>query len=263
MKILKQFFYFLFALIIVYYIYSISLMLLKIGFKDASRDFYFGTLLIYLTIPLVHSLKLKRKIDVVALDTYEKIDKSIKVLGDKTNRLSDVILKTDKLEVKVQNIIITEKGLFNIVRCNYDGTILIEDDFTWTKREKRGLKQLKSPVEEIRRNREILSKVLEEEKIVDLIIMMDDRVELTDEKNCKVDIIRYNDIGNYIMNYNTNREYDEEEIYDKIYPLIYKVAEIKEDRGIYHKFLESKWKYRGRVFIFFIFFIFYLKNLIV
>lgn len=262
MKIIKQIFYFIIALSVIYYVYLISIMLAKVGFKEISRDFYFASLSIYLAVPLLKSLKLKRGIDLYAVDTLEKINKNIKVLGDETNRLSDVILKKDNIERKIDNIIITEKGIFNIVRCNYKGQIYAKDDKTWYIKSKKEFKKVKSPIDEIIINRELLSAEIEEEKILDLIIMMNDRVDIEGESNCSVDIIRYNEIGDYIINYSTERDYNEEELYDKIYPLIYKFQEIKNDKNIYKRFVENKWKYRGRVFISLISFIFYLKNIL-
>lgn len=262
MKIIKQIFYFIIALAMIYYIYVISIMLAKVGFKDISRDFYFASLSIYLAVPLLKSVKLKKDIDIYALDTLEKINKSVKILGDETNRLNDVILKKDNIERKIDNIIITDKGIFNIVRCNYKGQIYAKDDKTWYINKKKKLEGVKSPIDNIIKNRELLSTEIEGEKILDLIIMMNDRADIEGENNCSVDIIRYNEIGNYIMNYSTERDYNEEQLYDKIYPLIYKFQEIKSDKNIYKRFIENKWKYRGRVFISLISFIFYIKNII-
>ena len=62
-------------------------------------------------------------------------------------------------------------------------------------------------------------------------------------------IIRHYELANYIENYNESEMFDEVELYDKLYPLIYKEKNINNERLSYERFLDIKWSLRSRILV--------------
>lgn len=258
----KRVFYAFVTLLVVFMIYRMSVLLLILGLKEASRQLFFITLSLYLFIPLIKSFKFKGY-NVESAEIRRKIKKIYKgIKDDKVTTLQGITLKSDKKSIDIDSLILTPKGVFNIAFCNEKGRILVKEFNSWVKLT-RGDKELEitSPINIIRRNREMLSKVFKEEEIIDLIVMVNDRADVEEEEISSVPIIRYDDIADYIENYTSEDEYDSEELYDKLYPLIYKTEDLDKDLKFYEKYLDNKWQYRSRLTIISFGFIFYIMRI--
>lgn len=247
MRNFKKVIYILTALIIIYYIYAISVMLLKVGFKSASRDFFFFTLSIYLLIPLIKNIKYKRDISEELILTY-KINKSInKIKDNNITKLQGVTIKNNNGEASFPCIITTNNGIFNIVFCKYKGSIIVREDNNWFEKYKKDmLIKVISPINAIRKNRHILKENFNEDEIIDLIVMTNNYVDINEEEISSVPIVKIKDLGSYIENYESEEEYKEEDIYNKLYPAIYKEKNIDTEINIYNKYLDNMWQYRSR-----------------
>lgn len=247
--------------IFVYFIYMVSIILYKIGFDGASRDFFFIVLSAYLCLPLLKYLKIKKEILDKNLEENEKIIYEIKEFQEDADILEGVLLKDDSDELKIENLIITKYGVFNIVKCNYVGRISIKEN-RWYRKYGRELREIPSPIMEVRKNRAYLSKIFDEEQIIDVIVMVKDRVFVKDEKNSDVPVIRYSDLSSFIINYEGNIEWNKENLYDRLYKRIIKVNNIMEEEKTYNKFIDNRWSIRGRITFISSFFILYIIRVI-
>ena len=265
MKVIKRIFYTLTALVLVYMVYLMSITLLKVGFNSASKDFFFITLSIYLAVPLIKIIKDKRNIPKDAVIT-NKMKKTLKQLNDDNiTKLQGVTIKYNNLKEYVDSIVITQNGLFNIVFCNYRGDILIKKNDAWFKESSNEAKEIVSPLDKIKRNRKVLNKRLNADEIIDVIVMTDAFSDVYEEESSSVPIVRYDDFVNFISEYISDIKYDEEELYDKLYPLIHKEKDLQKETALFERYLENRWQYRSRVAIisfFVMFYIFKITNFI-
>ena len=251
-----------FTLLIIFMIYRISILLLILGLKGASRQIFFISLSILIFIPLLKNIKFKGY-DVESAEINRKINKVYKKFKDSNiTRLQNITLKHDKRSIKVDSLIISEKGVFNIAYCNEKGHIVIKENNIWVKRNRRGIdEEITSPIKSIRQNREILRNIYNEDEVIDLIVIVNDRSDFEEEVS-SVPIIRYDDIEYYISNYESEEIYDSEELYDRLYGLKFKTENIEDDLKIYNKYLDYKWQYRSRLAIVSFCFLFYIIKVI-
>ncbi|MBD7909917.1 nuclease-related domain-containing protein [Clostridium cibarium] len=259
-SIVKRGVSFLYAFITVYFIYSLSIVLLKVGFDGASREIFFSTLAIYLSIPIVNYNKAKGNIVSGLIEENYKITKEVEKLKEKANIMEGVILKDRKSDFKIENIVVTNRGVFNIVKCNYKGDLEIKKNNRWYKHSRNGINEVISPITEVRKNRNYLAKILDEEFIIDLIVIVNDRAFLIGEENSDVPVVRSDELYNYISEYLVEEEINEDKIYDKIYEKVIKVNNIQEEKELYNKFVDNIWTFRGRLIFISVFFVLYLFN---
>lgn len=249
LNIFKRIFYVFSTLFLVYIVYKISILLLLVGLDTMSREFFLLVLGIYLVIPLAKNLKLRTS-DLNCIEINNNVSRVCKKIKDsKTTSLLGLTLKYNNIEEYVDAIIINKHGVFNIVFCDYKGNIVVSEYNSWKRVKKRTEEQLLSPINKIRENRELLSKVYNEEEINDLIVMVDESVDVTEEENSSVPIVMYIDLADYIDNFNSEEIYDEDELYDKLYPMISRERELQQDNKLLQKYLDYKWQYRSRVTI--------------
>lgn len=262
MKTIKQIFYLLYEIIIVYYVYSISILFLKIGFSEISKDMFFIFLVMFLLLPLAKSLKIGKNIKLLSIENEYKINEKIKKIKN-INKLYNPVLKVKKDKENLDNIIITKKGVFNIVKSNLKGKIKIENDNEWYKKIGGKYIKIESPILKIKKFRKILRRAFSEDIIYDVIVMMEDRVTIEEENNTNAPIISYNELDKFIKNYNADEIYEPDELYDKLYPYIYENKDNSKEISIYNKYVEAKWKYRGRLAVVLISIVFYIKNVLI
>lgn len=247
--------------LLVYFIYIVSIILFKVGFDAASRDFFFITLAAYLISPLLKYIKIKNDVLGENLEENERITYEGKQLSEDVDMLEGVLLKYKNNEFKIDNLIITKKGVFNIVKCNYTGRLKIKDN-RWYKIYGGSLSEIPSPVSEIRKNRAFLSKIYNEDQIIDVIVMIRDRVFVKGEESSDVPVIRYSDLSNFIENYEGDSKWDKENLYNKIYKRIIEVNNILDEDKKYNTFLDNKWVMRSRLSFISAFLILYIVRVV-
>lgn len=84
--------------IFVYFIYAISIFLFKAGLDGASRDFFFIILSVYLCLPLLRYLKIKREVLDSNLEENERVIYEIKEFCEEADILEGIILKDEEEE---------------------------------------------------------------------------------------------------------------------------------------------------------------------
>lgn len=130
-----------------------------VGLDTMSREFFLLVLGIYLVIPLVKNLRLKTS-DLNCIEINNNISRVCKKIKDsKTTSLLGLTLKYNNIEKYFDAIIINKHGVFNIVFCDYKGNIVVSEYNSWKKVNNRREETLVSPINKIRENRELLSKV--------------------------------------------------------------------------------------------------------
>lgn len=247
--------------IFVYLIYVISIFLFKVGLDGASRDFFFIILSVYLCLPLLRYLKIKKEVLDSNIEENERVIYELRDFCEEADILEGIILKDEEEELKIDNLIITKNGVFNIVKCNYTGRILIKDN-RWYRKYSKELSEIPSPITELRKNRIYLSKIFDEDQIIDVIVMVRDRVFVKGEESSDVPVMRYSDLSNFILNYEGEIQWDKESLYDRIYKKIIKVNNLMEEEKTYNKFIDNKWVMRGRLSFISAFFILYIIRMV-
>ena len=181
MNNIKRIFYAFTTTIIVFMIYRMSILLLMVGLKSTSRQLFFTTLCLYLFIPLLKNIRLKN-VDTNMCEINSKINKTYKKIKDDTiTKLQGVTLKQENTSIDIDSIVINKYGVFNIVYSEYKGNIKIKEFNNWYKVVRGGVEvPIESPIEKLRKNREMLNRVFDEDQIIDLIVMVNDRVVVED-----------------------------------------------------------------------------------
>lgn len=258
----RRVFYVITALVLVSATYYISVVMLKVGFNGASSEVFFVVLSFYLSAPLIKYNKLRRAALEGEFEGNYKINNNLKKLSILGNTIEDLTLRFNDEEVKIEKLVFTKKGIFNIVKCNYTGDIIIEKDNKWYKVNKKRKDVVLSPINIIRNYRRVLTKVFNEEEIIDLIVIVNDRFYVENEELSDVPIIRYDEILSYIEDYDGEEKYNEEKLYDSLYPSIVKTKNTIEENKLYNIFLDYKWMFRSRLAFISIFLILYILNII-
>ncbi|MBE6050336.1 MAG: hypothetical protein E7214_06665 [Clostridium sp.] len=245
-----------------YFIYIISILFLKIGLDTASGEMFVVTLSLYLCFSLVKYLRAKGDIIQNNIEDNFKISNWNKKLKDISDVMEGLDLKINNEEVHIENLIITSSGVFNIVKCNYTGDIKVEKGNRWYQLYKMNRSELMSPITELRENRKILANLFKEDEIIDVIVMVKDRVYVEGKENSDVAIIRYDELYSFLNEYSSEESLDKEELYNKIYPRLIKLNDIAEENKIYNQFINDRWIFRSRLTFISVFFILYMLNLI-
>ncbi len=259
---LKRVSYVLSSFLVGYFIYIISIMFLKIGLDGASRELFFVTLSLYLCVSFIKYLKIKSDIVKNNIEENFRISNEDKKLKNICDIMEGVELNIDDEVVHIKNLIITNNGVFNIIKSNYTGNIKIEKGNRWYNVSNRKRNELISPITELRENRKRLATIFNEDEIVDLIVMVKDRVYVEGEENSDVAIIRYEELYNYLNNYISEEILDKEDLYNKIYSRLVKVNNLEENKKIYNQFINDRWMFRSRLTCISAFFILYILNVI-
>lgn len=257
-RILKRIYYSVSALVLVYLVYFMSLVLFRVGLNNASKDFFFMAVGLYLVIPLFKLIKDNKNIPKDALVTNKIKKELLQIEEDDISKIQGVTLKYNNYKEYIDCIIINKYGLYNIVFCDYKGNIIINKNGEWIEQTIKGTKGVISPIEKIKKNRKVLAKALKEEEIIDLVVMTNAYVEINQEEASTVPIVRYDELADYINEYNSEEKFDEEELYDRIYPLIYKEKDLSKETDLFERYLDNRWQYRSRFAVISFFILFYI-----
>lgn len=230
MNIAKRIFYTFSAFCIVYFTFKVSVLFYKVGFKSAAGELFLITLCIYMAVPLIKSLKSKRLVHVNKMEIVTKINKTKTAKNKNNNLIFYASLKSNELFQESETLIITEKGVFNIVYF---------DEYS-------NAKTFEYCIESIRKTRKVLGSVIKEDSIYDIIITLkkQHKKQIT---NHSVDIINFANLDNYIDEIEINTKYNQADLYDKIYPIIYKTEDINKEDKFYQVFLDNRYQFRSRL----------------
>lgn len=259
---IKRCVYFVTAFILGYVIYEISTMFLNVGMDGASRNIFFLSLSLYLLLPIIRYGKMRNAESLDDIEYCARMNNILNNLDLNITKLQGVTLKSKDKEVTIDDLVITNKGVFNIVECKLKGFIEIEKGDKWYKNCLRTRDRIKSPIVKIRENREVLKTVLNEDEIIDIIAMVDDSVLLQGEEECGVVVLRKDELISYIEEYDGEDILSSEELYDSIYPLISDEKDLEDVKKHYNKILDNRWQFRSRFASISFFLILYIFSLI-
>ena len=260
LRYLKRTGYVFSAFILVYMVYIMSLFLLRFGFDGASRQIFFVALGVYLVLPIFKDYKDKKEYD-QEFEELRSCNKMINVLSgldDSITALQGVTLKVEDDVYLIDDIIITKKGVFNVVECNTKGSILIEDGEKWYIKRRKGKELITSPINKIRSNREVLKQVFSDDQIIDVIVMTSFGTYVEGEENSMVGVVRCDELVDYINRYDEKEKYYVEELYEKLYPIIYSDKDLKDIKEKYNNLIDNRWRFRSRLSFISIFCILYV-----
>ena len=258
----KRISFLILAFIWVYLIYYLSILMLKFGFNGASGEFFFVTLGIYLIIPLIKYNKVRKDVLEGRFEYNRKVNNNLKKIKNGALPLDGVTVKHKGEVITLDNIVINRKGIFNIVKCDYKGNIIIGKNNKWFKYFRKGKEPIPCPVVTVRKNREALSSVIEEDAIIDVIVMVHDRVSVEGDELSDVPVVRYDELDDFIKNYDGEEKWDTTKLYDNLYNIIVSTKDLVKEKKIYEAFLDYKWLFRSRLTFISIFFVLYFLNLI-
>ena len=246
---IKRIYICFFSFFLIYLVYKMSTLLLKMGLDSAATEIFYIIVSLYLGYSLIRYMQYKKSYSFDELELYNRVNKIFSKIEGKVTPLQGITLKKDEVKGELDSIVVTSKGVFNIVSCSYIGDIKIKEDGNWYKRDRRGDYMISSPINKIKKNREILSKIYNEEEIVDVVLLLSDYIE-NDELN------------DYINDYEIEDEYDESGLYDKLYVTIESEKDLDGIKSSYKKYIDAKLQFRSRLAAVSIFTILYILNII-
>lgn len=261
-KNLKRIYFCFISFLLIYLVYRMSLLLLKFGLNDAAFEIFYIVSALYLGYSLIRYIQYKKSYSFNELKLYNRVNKIFSNVEGNVTPLQGVTLKKGDNKGELDSIIITSKGVLNIVSCSYTGDLIIKKDGNWYKRDKNSDYMISSPINKIRKNRDILSKIYNEDEIIDVVLLLSDYVEIEGEENFNVPILRNDELNEYIEEYQIEEEYNTEELYDKLYPTISEEKDLEGLKSNYNKYIDTKWQFRSRLAAVSIFGILYILNLI-
>ena len=255
---IKRIYICFFSFFLIYLVYKMSTLLLKMGLDSAATEIFYIIVSLYLGYSLIRYMQYKKSYSFDELELYNRVNK----IEGKVTPLQGITLKKDEVKGELDSIVVTSKGVFNIVSCSYIGDIKIKEDGNWYKRDRRGDYMISSPINKIKKNREILSKIYNEEEIVDVVLLLSDYIEIEGEENFSVAIVKNDELNDYINDYEIEDEYDESGLYDKLYVTIESEKDLDGIKSSYKKYIDAKLQFRSRLAAVSIFTILYILNII-
>lgn len=259
---IKRIYICFFSFFLIYLVYKMSTLLLKLGLYSAATEIFYIIVSLYLGYSLIRYMQYRKSYSFDELELYNRVNKIFSKIEGKITPLQGVTLKKDEVKGELDSIIVTSKGVFNVVSCSYIGDIKIKEDGNWYKRDRKGYYMISSPINKIKKNREILSKIYDEEEIVDVVLLLSDYIEIEGEENFSVPIVKNDEINDYIDDYEIEDEYDESVLYDKLYVTIDSEKDLDGIKASYKKYIDAKLQFRSRLAAVSIFAILYILNII-
>lgn len=130
--------------------------------------------------------------------------------------LKNIYLKYNNTTQEFDNIVISPFGIFNIETKGYSGTIKINNDMTWVRKYDNKETGIGNPMFQIQRHHKILEGILEDVNIIDLIVIGNESTIIEGSENSSVPVLKHDVLLNYIENYNNDKSYNVNLIYNKI-----------------------------------------------
>lgn len=251
-----------FSFLLIYIFYKISILLLKLGLETTAFEIFYIVSALYLGYSLISYMQFRKSYSFDELEYYNRVNNIFSKIEGKVTPLQGITLSKDGVKGELDSIIVTSKGVLNVVSCSYTGDIIIKEDGNWYKSDKSGDYMITSPIGKIKKNRKILSNIYQEEEIIDVVLLLSDYVDVEGEENFFVPILQNNELNNYIEEYDIEEEYDESELYDKLYSAIDSEKDLEELKSNYKKYIDTKWQFRSKLAAVSIFGILYILNVI-
>ncbi|ATD55106.1 nuclease-related domain-containing protein [Clostridium chauvoei] len=251
------------TLIFVLIIYNISSILIDFGMISIGRRFFLIIMTLFLFIPYFKNNKKRNEIIREGLLGEEKLQNEINKLDINENKIiSNVILKNKRSKKEFDNLIITEKGIYNIKCTNIRGDIVIEKDGILKRYYNNQYNTVDSPIKEIQRESLFLKEIIEDINIMPILVITNKFVSITGKGNSKIAILTIDEINEYIVKDNLPTRYNKEELYNRVKKNIKEYSNIFSLRSKYDEFNYYSFEYKTKISISSFFILFYLLNLI-
>lgn len=262
----KKSYYLFLSIILSFFIYKFSVLFLNLGFYGVSRKFFVVAVILYLYKPLKEFVFEKGENKQSYIDSIDKkLEKEIIKIKGNCKVIYDSKLEKNEKSSKADLIILTDEGIFNIFLCTLNENAEISEDNygneIWIN--KISGKIYNTPAIIVRKNREILSTIANEENIVDLIVMTNNMIKVENKEDSIIEIISIENLHSYINNYYSEEEIEVGRTYRDIKKLIrnfkddFKQQQEKIDRLRYKGFL-----FKGRLAVIAFFLSLYLAQII-
>lgn len=259
---IKRVWFCFFSFVLIYIVYKMSLLLLRIGLESTAFEIFYIVSALYLGYSLINYMQFKKSYSFDELELYNRVNNIFGKIEGNVTPLQGVTLSKDGVKGELDSIVVTSKGVLNVVSCSYTGDIIIKEDGNWYKSDKKGDYMITSPISKIKKNREILSSIYNEEEIIDVVLLLSNYVEIEGEENFSIPILRSNELNDYIEEYSIEEQYNEDELYNKLYSAIEGEKNLEELKLNYQKYIDAKWKFRSKLAAVSIFGVAYILNVI-
>ncbi|MEG0642238.1 MAG: nuclease-related domain-containing protein [Clostridium sp.] len=260
-KYFKRGYYIVGAIIMVFIIYKVSLFFLNIGLDSVSRQLFFISMCFYLYIPLMSYVKSKSEVVKTGILEEQMVKEELEILKEGCTVLHGVYIKDGEEKIEIDSLVISDKGIFNIYVKKLSGEITIKENEVWKFKRYGNIEYSYAPIEGVKKNRRALASVVDEEKIIDLVVIAGDGVSVEGSENSSVPVVMYNDLVEYINNYETDERYDVEKLYEEFYPSLDGESTVYEKELKYEDHLNKRWIFRGRFAVVTVFLGLYLANI--
>ncbi|SFC88887.1 nuclease-related domain-containing protein [Clostridium uliginosum] len=208
----------------------ILIVIITIGCKEIanflnSKNWTIAVTIIYVGILVYILLKdlfiAKRKDKMIRIAGEEgesKVKNVLKSLDKKSYKvMSGFYLKGNSLTQELDSIVISKKGIFNIEVKNFSGNITINKSGEWTRIKNNKVETLKNPKEQVERHHKVIKEVVGSEvKVVDILVIANNKATLSIKGNTNFKILLYEELDEYINNYKSDSSYNMEELEKKI-----------------------------------------------
>lgn len=263
---IKKSYYLFLSIILSFLIYKFSVLFLNLGFYGASQKFFVIAVILYLYKPLKQFIFQKSEDKKIYKDPIEKkLEKEIRKLKGNYKVIYDSKIKKDKKISKADLIILSNEGIFNIFLCTLNEDIEISEDNygneIWIN--KVSGKIYNTPALIVRKNREILSTIANEENIIDLIVMTNNTVKIENREDSIIEILSIDNLHSYINNYYSEEEIEIGKTYRDIKKLIENFKDgFKEQQERIEKLRYGNFLFKSRLAIIGFFLSLYLAQII-
>ena len=195
----------------------ISTLIRDLGYKEIAIGFAISSMILLTIIPNIKEVKKDRAIRKGGIEGERKVKQELKELKGRGYRvINGVYLKGNTITQEIDSLIITPKAIFNVETKNYGGEITITKSGDWIRTKYGEKSYLKNPKEQVDRHRKCIKEIVGNTKIVDLVVIANDKTTIEGEKNSKVKVINYSNLSEYIEKYRGENIYNVDALYNKL-----------------------------------------------
>ena len=228
----------------------LSGLIKDLGYKEVSIGFAISAMLLLTIVPNFKEYKRDRAIRQGGIDGENRVKEELKELKGKGYKIiNGVYLKGKTLTQEIDSLVITPKGIFNIETKNYAGDISINKYGDWIRTKKGNTSYLKNPCEQIERHKRCIKEIVGNVKINDIIVIANSKTTIEGLKNCKVKVIKYSGLSEYIEGFKAEKKYDVDEVYKKIKSRISGESNIKTYKDKDSEPFYKQWDFIARIFV--------------
>lgn len=238
---------------------SLSLM----GYRKVADIAFIIVMLIMLFMQEIQEYIDKRKILNAGVEGESRVKEVLKGLDKKRYKvLHGFYLKGTTMTQEIDSLVISNKCIFNIECKNFGGKITIDKNGIWHRVKYDKEEILKSPIEQVNRHHKVLEEVVGKNiKIVDIIVISNERTTIHGEENISIPVIKHDELLGFISKYNnTNEKYSIKELSNKISSKIKGYSDIKGFKEKNNKVFYKNWDFILKLIIIIYLIIYYFKE---